>query len=106
MLDKKFQQYKKQGRYKDFNSFEDFFQYVSQVSKKTVSSNEQLKGPKRERGEQLGKLIKDDPTTKDFFLNQEAWRSGEKVEKSWVESYIKKAVLKIAEEKYKQNADN
>ncbi|MFH1427556.1 MAG: hypothetical protein ABIG60_03440 [Patescibacteria group bacterium] len=103
-IDNKFQEYKKQGKYINFNNYEEFIKYISKVSMKITRFNDEFEDneelSKLEKGGILGRMIKKDPLTNEFFTQQEKWRTGEKVNQAEIENFIRKMSERIAEEKY------
>lgn len=104
LLEKKFQQYKKRGKFEKFKSFNDFYEYVVKVGLKITNFNDEYEKNKklinRKKGRVLGRMIKADRLTNDFFTNQEAWRCGEKVDRDLAKQFVKKMAECIADEKY------
>lgn len=104
LIDNKFQQYKKSGKFSNFKNFEEFYNYVISVSLRVTSFNDELEDDKTitnmEKGRIFGKIIKKDELTNDFFTNQEQWRTGEKADKNIFKEFVKKMAEKIAEEIY------
>ncbi len=103
-IENKFQEYKKQGKYSRFNNYEEFFKYISEVALIITRFNDEFEDneglSKIEKGRILGKMIKKDPLTNEFFTEQEKWRTGEKINKDFAEGFIGKAAEGIAEEEY------
>lgn len=103
-LENKFLQYKKQGKFGEFDNLESFYKYITKVSLKISKFNDEFEDKEEisdeEKGKILGKMIKNDPLSNKFFTKQEKWRAGEKIERNFAESFIKKAAEKIADERY------
>ncbi|MBI2459862.1 MAG: hypothetical protein HYV53_04970 [Parcubacteria group bacterium] len=104
LIDNKFQKYKKNGKFSQFKDFEEFYKYVVSVSLRITSFNDKFEDdntvPNIEKGRLLGKMIKKDELTNDFFNNQEQWRTGEKADRNILKEFVKKMAIKIAEEAY------
>lgn len=103
-MDNKFQEYKKQGKYSNFNNYEEFFKYISEAALTITKFNDEFEDNEElseiEKGRILGKMIKKDSLVNEFFTKQEKWRTGEKINKDFAEGFIKKAAVGIAEEEY------
>lgn len=104
-LEEKFQQYKKQGKFSQFKNFKEFYEHIVKVSLRITNFNDKYEDDekltdKKDKGRTLGKMIKADKLTNDFFTHQEAWRCGEKVDRALVKQFIQKMAEKIAEEIY------
>jgi hypothetical protein len=103
-IEEKFQGHKNKGKFKEYKNFEEFFNYIVRMGLKITEFNGKVELPeeedKRKKGRLIGKMIKEDKLTNDFFTKQEGWRTGEKIDKDFAESFIKKAAEKIAKEKY------
>jgi hypothetical protein len=104
LLEEKFQRYKKRGKFEKFASFKDFYEYVVKVSLKITDFNDEYEKEKEltdeAKGRVLGKMIKGDELTNDFFTNQKVWRSGENVDRKFAKKFVKKMAERIAEEVY------
>lgn len=103
-IENRFQVYKKQGKYENFNNFKEFYKYISEVGLTITRLNDEFEYNKElsnlEKGKILGRLIKNDPFTNKFFTEQDKWRTGEIIDKNFAENFIKKAAERIAEEEY------
>jgi hypothetical protein len=104
ILENKFKEYKNNGKFKEYKNFKDFFNYIIKVGLKTTEFNDKVELPdekdKRKKGRLIGRMIKEDKLTNNFFANQDAWRAGEKINHNFAKNFIKKAAEKIAEETY------
>lgn len=103
-IEEKFQEYKNKGKFKEYENFEEFFNYIIEMGLKITEFNDKVELPneedKRKKGRLIGKMIKENKLTNNFFIKQEKWRAGEKIDKDFAESFINKAAEKIAEEQY------
>ena len=104
LIENKFQHFKKEGKFGEFDNFESFYKYITKVSLKISKFNDEFEDKEeisnKEKGRILGKMIKNGSLTNEFFTEQEKWRTGEKIERNFAENFIKKAAEKIAKEKY------
>lgn len=103
IIEEKFKQYKQKGQLGEYKDFEDFYKYNLKIASIMWKFNDSIKNqenPSAEDGKILGKLIKGNKLTKEFFTEQEKWRIGEIIDKDFAEGFIKKAAEKIAEEEY------
>ena len=103
-MEEKFHEYKNNGKFSEYGSFEDFFNYIVKIGLKITEFNDKVELPDEEdetqKGKLIGQMIKEDKIINKFFTNQDVWRVGEKIEKNFAEGFIKKAAEKIAEEEY------
>lgn len=103
-IEEKFQEYKKKGKFKEYNNFEDFFNHIVKIGLKITEFNDRVedssKDNKKVKGKLIGKMIKEDNLTNRFFTQQDEWRTGEIVDKGTTEDFIKKVAKKVAKEKY------
>ena len=101
LIENKFQTYKKQEKFKGYETFYDFYKKVANIITTIGEQNANQKDLSwRERGQFVGKLIKEHSEIKDFFINQKNWRTGEMVDQEEMEIFIKKMAEGIAEERY------
>lgn len=103
IIEDKFQEYKRQGKFSEFNNYEDFYKHDLKVASVMWKFNDIINDPQNpsfEEGKMMGKLIKGNKLTNEFFTQQDNWRTGEKIDRDFTESFIKKAAEKIVEEEY------
>lgn len=97
----KFLEYKKKGKFSDFISLDEFLSYVGKIILETSKYSRDLEGKTDQAStRQYAEWIKADQEMKDFFFNQEAWHTGEKINKSKIEEVIKKVAVDTANEEY------
>lgn len=103
-IEKKFQEYKNKGKFEEYENFEEYFSYAVRVGLRITEISDKVELPEEndeiKKGRLIGGMIKKDKLTNKFFTNQEAWRAGEKIDRAFAESFIKKMAVSIAEEKY------
>ncbi len=99
-LESKFKQYKQDGKFAEFSNFSNFFDYIVRVFLKITDIHTKLGVNVENLVKECAGLIKEDLVTKDFFVKQDIWRTGEIIDRKEAEEFIKKAAAAIAEEIY------
>jgi len=97
----KFTAYKKNGKFSDFNSLDEFVDYVGGIILETSRYSRDLGGKTDQAStKQYADWIKDSLVMNDFFFNQERWHTGEKINKLEIEELIKNVAEDTANEIY------
>lgn len=103
LLEKKFIDYKREGKLTEFNDFLDYFDYISRAIGRTVEFVAKYKDGdfrSEKTGELLGKDILGDELTNKFFTQPETWRVGENIDQREIEFFIQDVVAEISDENY------
>ncbi len=99
LLEKKFQDYKQQGKLENFSSFFDFYKFLQNSLKINKAINSVPKAANYlEQEKQEIQALKKAGVDK-FFQEIKASRVGEKIDPSSAEEFIKRIVEKISQEK-------
>lgn len=99
-LEERFCHFKQQGQFSSFGNFQEFYQYATEVGLKMTEFFDSLpETDDVEKGRLLGKLIRSEEITNEFFTHQEVWRSGETVDKGRIENFIQRIAQETANEK-------
>ncbi|MFH1522905.1 MAG: hypothetical protein ABIE43_03755 [Patescibacteria group bacterium] len=98
-LEEKFRSYNNKGIGENFKSFNQFLEFVVKCIEKINILNDKVDFGSKDYTRELAKTIKEDSNLKYLFMEQEKWRTGEKVDKKEIEDFIKKMAVHIAEEK-------
>lgn len=97
----KFLDYKAQGKFSDFNSLDEFVDYVGGIILETSRFSRDLEGKTDQASaKQFADWIKDNQVMNDFFFNQERWHTGEIINTDEVAAMVRKVAADTAEEKY------
>ena len=106
-IEKKFEYHKKEGKLTEFENFRDFYDYLVKVSLKGTEIYDGLnldinndEHRTVEGGRKFAIGLKSDFLTKKFFTEQDTWKSGELIDKKFIEKVIKDVASNVAEESY------